>query len=422
MAHHDHSALTVHIAVLIQDFPPETGAGPARVTELAAEWIAQGHQVSVVTAFPNRRLPGQSDGVVPPPYRGRVRMREEWNGIHVYRSWLYTSPRRGFARTLVNNLSFAGSSLAHAMASMPRPDVVIASGPPYFSQFSGALLSALRRVPLVLEIRDLWPDYLAQMGVIKQPLLLQAMFGSERWLLKRAQSIVVVTDSFRQRLVEKGVAPSMLNVIPNGVDTENYFASSERHELAGEPNETPLIGYLGTFGAGQGLAAVLDAARILRERDIPARFAIVGDGPHRPLLEADLQSRPVESVSLHPPIPRTQTRALYNSCDVVLVPHASLPVLGDTIPSKIFEVMACERPLVAAVQGEGARIVAESGAGFLAAPGDATSIADQLQRALCMTQEQHVQMGQRGRAFVRERYDRRALAAQYLEILGRIVG
>jgi len=415
-------ATPLHIAVLVQDFAPETGAGPARITELSAEWMRAGHTVSVVTAFPNRRLPGCRDGVIPAPYRGKLFMEEDWHGIRTLRSWLYTSPKRGFTRTLVNNLSFAGTSFAHGLSALPRPDVLIASGPPYFAQFAGAAIAGIRQIPFVLEIRDLWPDYLAEMGVIKSGVLVDLMFASERWLLRQAQAVTVVTKSFKQRLIGKGVAADDVLVVPNGVDTSRYFASEDRLQLDGIARApgTPLIGYLGTFGAGQGLAAVLEAARLLHQRGEKVHVALVGDGPDRAALEADLAARPTPNLTIHSPIPRDNTQALYNTCDVVLVPHAALPVLGDTVPSKIFEVMACERPLVAALRGEGARIVERSGGGILATPGDAGSIADAVQRALRMSPADRAAMGKAGRRFALAEYDRTALAQRYLTMLTRV--
>lgn len=413
----------MHIAILVQDFLPETGAGPARIAELSAEWLAAGHKVSVVTAFPSRRLAGQRDGTIPAEYRGRVTMHEEMNGVHVHRSWLYTSPKRGFLRTLVNNLSFTGTSLVNALRSLRDVDVIIASGPPYFSQFAGALTAGFRGVPLVVEIRDLWPDYLAEMGVVKQRWLLKSMFATERWLLRRAASVTVVTESFKQRIIEKGIAADLVDVIPNGVDTGRYFPSRERCPLEGVdgPEDGPLVGYLGTFGAGQGLAAVIEAARIVRTQNDRVRFALVGDGPERAALEAILKAKPVPGLALYPPVPRDATRALYNSCDVVLVPHASLPVLGATVPSKIFEVMACGRPLVAALRGEGARIVEASRGGVLATPGDAVSIASAINQVLAMSADQRDEMGRAGRDFASGEYDRSALARRYLKRLESLV-
>ena len=408
----------MHIVVLNQDFLPETGAGPARISELSSEWLAAGHTVSVICGFPNRRMPGQRDGVIPLAYRGKFFMKEELNGVQVYRSWLYTTPRRGFAHVLVSYLTFAASSLVVALARVPRADVFIASGPPYFQQFAGAIAAACRGTPLILEVRDMWPDYLVEMGVVRNSFMTSALFATERWLCNRAKSIVVVTESFKQRFVKKGIDPAKIDVIPNGVDTSRYYASDETLPLAlAGPTGGPIIGYLGTFGAGQGLLAVIEAARLLRSRGSDARFVLVGDGSDRAILEADLQRSPVPGVTLHDPIPRNATRAFYNSCDVVLVPHAPLPILKDTVPSKIFEVMACERPLLAALGGEGARIVERSGGGLLASPGDALSIADGIAQLLSLPQAEREKMGRSGREFATHGYDRSRLASKYLQLL-----
>jgi glycosyltransferase involved in cell wall biosynthesis len=409
----------MHIVVLNQDFLPETGAGPARISELATEWLQASHHVSVLCGFPNRRMPGQRDGVIPPAYRGRLFLTERMQGVVVHRSWLFTTPKRGFARVLASYLTFAVSVVASALARVRKCDVLIASGPPYFQQFSGAIVALLLRAPLVLEVRDMWPDYLVEMGVVRNPVLKAMLFASERWLCNRAVAVVVVTESFRQRFIDKGIAAEKIVVIPNGVDTSRYYASDETLPLtdAATVDSVPLIGYLGTFGAGQGLLAVVEAARILESRGVRARFILVGDGSDRALLEDDLERKPIDCVSLHDPIPRDATRAFYNSCALVLVPHAPLPILRDTVPSKIFEVMACERPLLAALGGEGARIVERSGGGVLAAPGDAQSIADGIVRVLGMQPHERERMGRLGREFATREYDRKALATRYLRLL-----
>lgn len=411
--------MSLHIAVLIQDFPPETGAGPARISELAADWLAAGHRVSVLTGFPSRRIPGQRDGVVPEAYRGRMTMRESLNGITVYRSWLFTSPNRGFAKTLVNHLSFAFSSLLNGLLRFPKPDVLIASGPPYFAQFSGALLARRYGVPMVLEIRDLWPDYLDEMGVIRSTLLRRAMFASERWLLRQATRSVVVTESFRARLIAKGVPAESISVIPNGVDPQRYYPSSVVTPLTGlsRGDGEPVVGYLGTFGAGQGLRCLIEAARRLGRAGRGIRLILVGDGPDRAALEADVRDNPAPGVSLHPPIHRDDTRAFYAGCDLIVVPHASLPVLANTVPSKIFEVMACARPLVAALRGEGARIVEASHGGVLANPGDADSIAAAIDRVVALSPASREEMGTLGRAYALAHFDRHELARRYLDLL-----
>ena len=380
----------LHIGYLVQQFPPEVGAGPARVTEMALRWQAHGAKVTVLTGMPNR-----PEGRIHPEYRGRLFMEEEHEGIRVLRSWLYASPKHGFARTLVNNATFMVTSGLHALARGGGLDVLVASSPPWFPHLTGTLVHALRGVPLVLEVRDLWPDYLAGMGTVKSQSVMRGIFAAERAMLRRADHVVVVTDSFRERVIEKGAAPERVDVVPNGVDTSLYYQSDEEPPIDAlrRRDGEMVVGYLGNFGASQQLESVLEAAA--RELGL-ARTTI------------------------HPPIPKTQTRAFYNACDVCLVPLAPFPILQETIPSKIFEVMACERPVVASVGGEAARVVRESGGGLVVPPGDAGAIADAVLRLRDTPAAERAAMGAAGRRYVGRHFAREALATRYLEILRRV--
>lgn len=405
------------IGYLVQQFPPEVGAGPARVTEMALRWRDAGAEVVVVTAMPNR-----PEGRIHPSYRGKLFLTEEWEGMRVHRSWLYASPRHGFARTIANNATFMATAALSALMRLERPDVLIASSPPFFPHMAGAAVSRLRRIPLVLEIRDLWPDYLVGMGVLKDGMASRALFALERRLLKGAAHTVVVTESFRHRVIEKGVPPERVDVIPNGVDTSLYHPAREEppvEALARAPGEF-LVGYLGNFGAGQGLAAVVDAAALLAQRAPGVRFVLAGDGPDRERVLARAAERGTPNLTVGPAIPKDRTRAFYNCCDVCLVPLAPYPILQETVPSKIFEVMACERPVLAALSGEGACIVQGARAGLVVPPGDPEALADAVLALRDLPAAERAAMGERGRLHVAEHFSRDRLAARYLEILGRV--
>lgn len=404
-----------HVGYLVQQFPPEVGAGPARVAEMARLWRDAGAQVTVVTGMPNR-----PEGRIHAEYRGKLVTSEDWEGIRVLRSWLYASPRHGFARTILNNTTFMATAAAHAIARAADVDVLIASSPPFFPHISGAAVAALKGTPLILEVRDLWPDYLVGLGVAKGRAA-DALFALERGLFRRADHVVVVTESFRRRVTEKGVPPERIDVIPNGVDTARYYRADEPPPLpplARKEGEF-LVGYLGNFGAGQALTQVLDAAQALAG-DTSIRFVMAGDGPEREKVHARAAELGLGNVSIHPPIPKDQTRAFYNACDVCLVPLAPVAIFQETIPSKIFEVMACERPVVASLGGEGARIVEESGGGVVTAPGDGPAIAEAILGLRAMSAEVRAEMGRRGRAYVGAYYARETLANRYLEILSAV--
>lgn len=411
----------MHIGYVVQDFPPEVGAGPARVTEMSHRWQALGARVTVVTAMPNRRIPGRGEGEIDPRYRGKLFLEEDWKGIRTLRSWLYTGDGRGFVTKMVNNATFMMTGMLHALAKREKFDVIIASSPPFLPHVSGAMLSRARNVPLVLEIRDLWPDYMVAFGMLSNQRSRRALFGLERWLLAQADRTVVVTDSFKERVINKGVPAGLVDVIPNGVELDDYFRSDEPAPIAGMSNDADfIVGYLGTFGRGQGLASVVRTAAELEKTHPEIKFILAGDGPDKPAVEAEVAASGARNVILHPPILREQTRAFYNACDVCLVPLAPIPIFNETVPSKLFEVMACERPLVASVSGEGAKIVNESGGGVVSAPGDAAGLAAAILRVRHMSAPEKEAMGARARRYVAENYNRRTLADRYFEILARL--
>lgn len=408
--------MPLKIGYLVQQFPPEVGAGPARVMETVRRWRESGAQITVITGMPNR-----PEGRIHEPYGGKLFVEEVVEGVRVLRSWLYASPEHGFARTIVNNTSFMVTSALHGLARTGPLDVLIASSPPFFPHIAGATVARWRRLPLVLEIRDLWPDYLVGMGTLKERSLgARLLFGVEKRLLRRSDHVVVVTESFRERVIGKGVGADRVDVIPNGVDPRAYYPSEDEPpplpELARSEGEF-VVGYLGNVGAGQALSTVVRAAALLAERERDMRFVLAGDGPDRRNVEEEARALGLTNLSISGPIPKDRTRAFYNACDVCLVPLAPFDIFQETIPSKIFEVMACGRPVLASLGGEAAKIVRESGGGEVTAPGSPEEMAAGLRRLQAMGDADRAAVGRRGREFVVERYDRERLADRYLEIL-----
>jgi colanic acid biosynthesis glycosyl transferase WcaI len=404
----------LHIGYLVQQFPPEVGAGPARVLEMARRWRDRGARVTVYTGMPNR-----PQGRIAPEYRGRLACREEWEGLEVYRSWLFASPTHGFARTVANNLSFMATGGAQAALRGDRPDVLIASSPPFFVLGAGRVAARLRRIPLVLELRDLWPDYLRDMGVLGEGLASRALFRMEERLLRKADRVVVVSEPFREAVVGKGVSPDRVEVITNGVDAEQYRPAEEAAPLAelGRANGEFVVGYLGNFGACQRLETLVRAAKVLEGEERPFRFVLAGDGTERARVDAEVRRLRPDGLHLAGPVAKDRTRAFYNACDAFVVPLAPLGALESAIPSKLFEVMACGVPVAGSVSGESARLVRESRGGVVSPAGDADGLADSLRRLAAMPARQRREMGMAGRAYVQARFDRIRLADRYLEVL-----
>jgi glycosyltransferase involved in cell wall biosynthesis len=409
----------LRIGYLVQHFPPELGAAPGRVAEMALRWRDAGAEVTVITAMPNR-----PEGRIYPDFRGKLFSESDWNGIRVLRSWLFASPRHGFVGTIANNLSFMATAALQGALRARKLDVLIASSPPFFVHLAGEFLRRLHRLPLVLEVRDLWPDYIVEMGVLPGRTIPGLLLSLERRLLRRADAVVAVTDDILRRVEEKGVAPDRAHLLPNGVDPDRYFRSDERAPVPAleRRNGEFLVGYLGNFGAGQGLETVLDAAHLLQQEDPTVRLVLAGGGTQRGLVEAKYASNGPANTLLHPPIPKEQTRAFYNACDTCLVPLAPLTLFRDAIPTKLLEVMACEVPVVAALEGRGARMIQNAGAGVVARPGDARSIADSVLAIKAWSEEKRRCAGQAGRDAVTRDFGREQIAERYLRLLATVAG
>jgi len=357
-------------------------------------------------------------------YRGRFLAVDQQGGIATHRCWVYASPKGGAARTLLNNLSFMAIGGAVAIGNGRGLDVLIASAPPLFPHISGVVAAKVNRVPLVLELRDLWPDYLVGMGILKPGLLRDSLFWLERQLLMAADHVVVVTESFARRMEAKGVAPNRISVIPNGIEPDRYYPAIEPPpvDALSRADGEFIVGYLGNMGAGQGLDAILDAAREVARVDRGIRFVLAGDGPDRGALERRAADLGLPNVEICPSIPKEATRPFYNACDLCLVPLAPVDVFQETVPSKLFEIMACGRPVLACLRGEGEEIVIKGGAGLVAPPGDGPAIARAVLEARGVDREVRRGWGVEAREYVTRHYDRRNLADRYLDVLRQVAG
>ena len=408
------AARPLRVGYLVQQFPPELGAGAARVGEMAERWQDKGTAVTIFTGMPNR-----PEGRIHQAYRGRLFFKEVWHGITVRRSWLYASPKHGMGRTLLNNLSFMTTSAFDVARNAGRLDVLIASSPPFFPHISGTLIAATRRVPLVLEVRDLWPDYLADMGHLGNASARRMVFGLERNLLHRADHVVTVTEALKKRLLEKELPAEKITVIPNGVDPSLYYKSDEPAPLPDLRSDRSkfTVGYLGNFGAGQALEVVVRAAELLQRQNPQVRLVMAGDGTEGQTIRRLAASLGVNNLTIHLPVAKDRTRAFYNACDVCLVPLAPLKSLAGALPTKLFESLACERPVIASVEGESAALIEGAKAGMVVPPGDAPALASAIQGMQAISETERAEMGRRGREAVIARFSRAAGADRFLELL-----
>ena len=285
------------------NFTPENNAPAARVHGMAKEWARSGHRVTVLTCAPN--VPA---GIVYEGYENRWRQMEWIDGIRTVRVWTYVTANRGRVRRGLSYLSYMATAALVGSGLRPRPDVVVATTPQFFAGWAGLPVSRVHHAPFVLDVRDIWPDSIVAVGALRDGRLVRALGRLERALYGRADHIVAVGEGYRANIIRKGIAPSKVSVITNGVDTGLFQPREPDGELRarlGFAPETFVITFAGTIGMASGLEVVLDAARLLRAkgRDDIA-FLLVGDGAVRAALEARARSEGLTNVVFTGLVPR----------------------------------------------------------------------------------------------------------------------
>lgn len=406
------------ILFLSHYFPPEGNAPASRVHGLCRHWVRTDQDVQVVTCAPN--VP---DGKVYEGYRNALHHAEEIDGIPTLRVWTYLAANKGTTKRILNYLSFMVSASIAALF-VRRPDVVIATSPQFFCGWAGAMVSWMRGVPFILEIRDIWPESIVTVGAMRNARLVRALEWLELRMYAAATHIVTVGDGYREQLCAKGVAAEKITVISNGVDKEAFRpcppdpAVRERWGLG----DRFVCAYVGTIGMASGLEVVLRAGRMLTERgrdDI--HFLIVGDGAVRAELQAEAARLGVRNVTFTGRLNREQIPPLLATIDTCLVHLKKRDLFTTVMPSKIFEAAAMGKPIVLGVGGHAADLVRRAGCGMCIEPENETDLVAVLER-MADDRALTTSLGQAGREYIVRRFDRGALAADYLELIRRVCG
>ena len=404
----------VPVLVLSHNFPPEVNALATRTYEHARAWTAAGGRVCVVAPPPH--FP---EGRVYAGYDNRLTT-ETVEGIDLLRVPTYIAANEGFGRRVASYVSYMLSAFRHARRTPVDPGIVVASTPQFFAGLAGWLVSRRLGVPFVLEVRDLWPESIVDVGALRADgVPVRLLERLETALYRAADHVVVVSPAFQAHVEDRGVPPERISVLPNGVDPAWIEAGPDEKgggELADELGiRQPFVAsYLGTIGMAHGLEVMLDAAARCEDPEIA--FVVVGAGAEAGRLRAAAAARGMDNFYLVDKQPRERVRRFYAMSDVSVVPLRDLPAFRKVIPSKMFEAMAMRRPIVLGVAGQAARILEEAGAGITVAPEDPVALLSAVRR-LKGDPDLARRMGEAGVATVRGAYDRRAIAGRYWSLL-----
>lgn len=384
----------MRVLLLTQYFTPEVTAARARLHSFAAGLAARGHEVEVVCEVPNH-----PEGVIRTEFRGRALARRRLDGFRVNYVWVRTRPEKTFANRLLFYGSYAAMATATGLA-LRRPDVVVASSPPLPAGAAAALIAAGRRVPLVLDVRDLWPEAAVILGELTDERAIRLAERLERSLYRRAAAITTVTAPFAREIAGRISDPEKIELIPNGT-TRTWLAAGELEVDRGElglARDRFVWLYPGNLGLAQGLEAAIDAAASLGDR---FQLVLLGEGAARAALAERAAKLPSGSVVFHDLVPPDLAARYMRSADALLVSLDAQPALAKFVPSKLFDCCAVGRPVVLAARGEAPRLANATGAALAVAPGDAPALAAAIRR-LHDEPETGSRLARAGRAFAAE--------------------
>ncbi len=408
----------MRILYLSQYFPPEVGATQTRAYEMARYLAAHGHRVTMLTEVPNH-----PSGIIPSHYRGTLVQFQPQDGIDVVRLWVMASPRKDFAHRIGFYLSYSAMATAVAPFLRGKYDVIYATSPPLFVGLAALAISYLRRIPLVFEVRDIWPESAVILGELHNRRAIAMSERLERACYARARQIVVVTEGIRRRLLQRGLPDSKLTLINNGANVGQFrpepaAAATLRHEL-GLDGKFVLL-YAGVHGLAQGMETLVQVGDLLRGDD-DIRLVFIGAGPKQEETATLIQQQGLTNVMMLGEKPREQMPAYLSMADAALVPLKRVELFEGALPSKMFEALACATPVVLSVGGEAAETLGRIGGGISVPPEDAGAIA-RAARWLKTHPDQARAMGKRGRTAVVAEYSREAQAGQLETLLRQVVG
>ncbi|MGA2531671.1 MAG: glycosyltransferase family 4 protein [Candidatus Aminicenantales bacterium] len=398
------------ILLLTQWYPPEPGVF---LQELAQTLLAKGHDVTVLTGFPN-----YPSGNLYPGYRLRLYQREMLAGVPVIRVPLYLDHSLSSFKRVLNYASFALSSSILGFWLAPRPNVIFVYHPPLTMGLPAWILSRLWRIQFVYQVQDMWPETLIATGMIKSRHLLSMTGRFARWVYAKAYSILAISPGFRKNLIEKGVSAEKVRVISNWLENDVSERTgpdtklARRLGLAGRFN----IMFAGNIGEAQGLETVLEAAELLES--LPEiQFVFIGDGIALPRLEKMAATKLISNVRFLGRFPHNAMPGLFALADVLLVHLKDDPLFRITIPHKILSYMGSGKPILAALAGDGADLVTAAGAGVSCPPGKPEDLAVAVRDFLKMSADERKAMGERGLQTVQTRFSREALIAKIEKVL-----
>jgi glycosyltransferase involved in cell wall biosynthesis len=394
---------------------PPNIAGITRHFELAREWAKE--EDAEVTLFMSKFLHPRRTFITPEEKAeiGRV------DGLKL--AWLWSFPHKvNDFRRIINMISFA-FVFFFATLFRRRPDVFIASSPHLFLAYAGLVVSRIKRIPFVFEVRDLWPDSLVKMGGVNNGIVLKALTWMENQLYKKSNKIIVLAEHQRQYIANRGISIKKIELIPNGVVVGSWQPDeTKRKEYRAKlgVSESDYVAiYTGAHGPANALEYVVQAGQYLPQEGYS--IVLIGDGPNKERLQKKVAELELKNVHLKDPVPKTEIFDYTNAADFGIISLADNEVFRGARPNKLFDYAFLGKPIITTVDGEVRQIVEENKVGVFSGAENPKGLAEAIVELSSYSDEQLAEIKKNGRSFIDREGDRQKLAKKFYGILQDVV-
>ena len=401
----------MRILFLTDNFPPEVNAPATRTFEHCQEWIKKGHQITVITCAPNFPHGKLYNG-----YKNKLYQCELISEIKVIRVWSYMSSNSGFAKRVIDYLSFAFMSFF--IGIFQKHDIIIATSPQFFTTWSGWAISKIRRKPWIFELRDLWPESIKTVGVMKQGYIINLLEKIELGLYKSCNRVVAVTDAFKNNLIARGIENNKIEVVTNGSNMELFYPRKVDISLLKSLGLEGkfVVGYIGTHGMAHNLDFIIKAIEKISDSDV--HFLFIGDGAMKSKIVKTSKELQLKNISFLDSVSKDEVPRYLSIIDISLAPLKKDDNFKTVIPSKIFESSAMQIPILLGVQGQAQEILEKYGAGVCFEPDNEKDFIEKLS---ALKDISFYQKCQDGCVKLAADYDRKKLADKMLDIIDKII-
>lgn len=403
----------MHVVILTQYYPPETGAPQNRLHALSQSLVERDHEVEVLTAMPN-----YPDMKIHKGYKGKISTKETIDGVKVRRCWLWVSKSKGLISRMMNYLSFATTSFWIGLFTIKRGGLLILESPPLFLALTAMPLARLKGMKLVTNISDLWPESAVALGLVTNKSAIRLSERLERKMYRRSALISGQTQGIVAN-IQGRFAQKQCIWFPNGADLDHWTNLNANDAWAREMGLDKfdfVAGYAGVIGHAQGLEIILQAAHEIRS-EFNVAFVIVGHGPEKEALMNLKEELELDNIFFVDAVTKSEMRGILPCFDFSLVPLRKSPLFLGAIPSKIFESLAAKVPVILGVKGEAEELFVNLGQCALGyEPGDSSSLAQALKQ-VCEDSTLRQQLAINGSEYVRENFDRRKVNGKFVQVL-----